>query len=267
MVLNHDRSYVRSLTMGIRVAMDHVGQMCKYSWPSALFTLFLPFPGIIFFFGQIDAILRRWTILGYVPATTAKALKTDILYATKREVFLFLLLLVMTAIGVLAFFLPIAKGLSVLIGALALILVMLVLLPLDYSLLRIAYSDRSLLKCLSDYGKGLRHFGSLFAFDLLGFIMMGCYSMLVCLPLATVLLVKSQASAARAIGDLAELPISFLLISVLAYIVSMSLLLFGIQVFSFSRCLLWGSIEEVPAESEMEGAGIDGMVRSPKVMA
>ena len=50
-VLNNERSYLKSISLGIKFAMDHFGDLTKCMWPFFLLTILLPFPGILFFQG------------------------------------------------------------------------------------------------------------------------------------------------------------------------------------------------------------------------
>lgn len=85
-------------------------------------------------------------------------------------------------------------------------------------------------------------------------------SLIAVLPLFAASLTQMEVFNARAMGELALLPASFYVMLVLAYIVFMVIMLFCDLFYSFSACLCWGSIEEVPTNSEVETSGVDRVV-------
>lgn len=259
-VLNNERSYLKSLSLGIRVAMDHLGDLTKYMWPSFLLTILLPFPGILFFKGQRDALLRRWVKLGYVPSVGPKALRSELFPCVVRALFSFLIILLCMVVCYLAFTLLVIHGKNVWLGLSALLVLVLLLIPFDGCIWELSWSDRKILQCLGGYARGIRHYGKLFSFLLLNTILYTFVSLIAILPLLAASVTQLEVFNARAMGELALLPTSFYVLLVLAYVIFMIVMLYSDLVYSFSACLCWGSIEEVPADSEVEVSGIDGVV-------
>ena len=259
-VLNPDRSYVKSLFLGIRTAMDNIGNLLHYMWPSVLLTLLFPIPCISLFWGQADAILRRWIMLGYVPETTAGALKSDIRKMTVRNIFNFLILLACVLLLITTNVLLSVQGVNIWIAVSVMLFVVMLLLPLDVCCMWSSFSDRSCRDCMGGYLRGWRCYGRLFAFQLLGFMLLLLAAVVICLPLICVVVVGVEAYQARMLGDVAFLPPVFVLLVFLAYVFSSLLMMFVSLIFRFSRCLMWGSIEEVPADTQMESTGVDGVV-------
>lgn len=259
-VLNNERSYLKSISLGIKFAMDHFGDLTKCMWPFFLLTILLPFPGILFFKGQRDALLRRWIKLGYLPSVGPKALLSELFPRVVRAFFSFLIILVCCIACYFALILPTMYGKNTWYGLMAFGVLALISIPFDFCIWRLSWSDNSILKCLGSYLDGVRHYGKLFSFLLLNTILYTFVSLIAVLPLFAASLTQMEVSNARAMGELALLPASFYVMLVLAYIVFMVIMLFCDLFYSFSACLCWGSIEEVPTNSEVETSGVDRVV-------
>ena len=266
-VLNHDRSYVRSLLLGWKTGLDHIGMVSRYLWPSILLTVILPIVGVLFLAGQTDALLRRWVQLGYVPDVKWNALKGDAWRRTLRNILNLIIVCLLIVLSIVCILLPSLTGISYWYAVVGLLVLWIVATPLEYCMMKVSYADTPLLGCMSGYAVGLRNFGSLFSFNLLNFIVVFLVSVVASLPLLVMLLVNTQAIQARAMGDLANLPTLFYVLFPLAFLLMVYIVALMYSVVSFSRCLMWGSIEEVPADSEVEGTGVDGVVGRPESMA
>lgn len=263
-VLNHDRSYAKSLTLGLKTSFNNMGTLLRFVWPSMLLTMFVPFVGILFFAGQTDAILRRWTDLGYVPNVNAKALWLDIKKCTFRNLFSFIILILIVALMSAFLILPIITGHNPWYGVVAFVVLSLIVVPVDGVFMKISYSSCRIIESISGIMMGLRNYGSLFAFMLISGILSSITCFIGSLPMIATAMVKLKANEAVAMGDLADLPSSFIFYLVAAYAICMFVALVTMLCLSFSHCLLWGSIEKVPTDSEMEVSGIDGIVGSPE---
>lgn len=258
-VLNNDRSYLKSLFLGIREAMNHLGTLTRYMWPSILLSIILPFPGILFFWGQRDALLRRWTKLGYLPSVGPKALRADLFPCVGRALFSFIIIILCLVACCLIFTLPAMRG-KIWYGIIALVVLILLLLPFNLCIWESSWSERKVIRCLGGYVRGFRHYGKIFSFLLLNLIIYSIVALIAILPLSAASLTQLEVFNARAMGELALLPLNFYILLALAYIIFMIVMLYCDLVYSFSACLCWGSIEEVPTDSEVEASRIDGIV-------
>lgn len=259
-VLNNERSYLKSLFLGIRVAMDHLGDLTRYIWPSFLLTIILPFPGILFFWGQRDALLRRWTDLGYVPSIGPKATRAELFPCVVRAFFSFLIILLCLVACYYAYTLPIVYGKNVWYGVLGLVVLILLIVPFELCIWESSWSKRKILQCLGGYNRGFQHYGKIFSFLLLNVFLYVFVALIAIMPLLASSLTQIEVFNAREMGELALLPTSFYVLLALAYIIFMIVMLYCDIVYSFSACLCWGSIEEIPADSEVEASGVDRVV-------
>lgn len=248
-----ERSYVAALAEGWRVAMNHIEQMARYLWPSALLTLVLPPVGAVFFAGQTDAVLKRWADEGAVPVADRKAMKREILCRTKRNVLSFFLLLLVAALMGAALVLPDVFGVNRLYGLGAACVLLVLLVPLDVCLMNISYTSQPLVWCLKSYASGWRHWGMLFAYDLVILLVAGLAVLIGALPLLVLAFVSGEASVARLAGDTVHLPMLYPALLALAYVLCMVVVLTVCVTCNFCRCLLWGALK---AKAEREAAAV-----------
>lgn len=240
--VRQERSYLSCLSLGWQTAMNNIGLLLRYAWPSMLFTLILPLPGILFFQGQVDALLCRWIELGYVPGATAGSLRRDILYRTGRNAWLLLLCIVACLLFGSVSYAVIRMGLSFWwYWGIAFILVLL-LLPVEVCAMELSYTRKPLLECLRGFGVGCRHYCTLFVFEIMGLIFVGIGMLLGSMPLLAISAVGHQALQAHAMGDAIDLPILFPVVVFLAYAICTFVFLLCHLIYSFWHSLLWGSI-------------------------
>jgi hypothetical protein len=241
-IVRQERSYLSCLALGWQVAMNNIGMLLRYAWPSMLFTLLLPLPGIFFFAGQVDALLCRWIDLGYVPSATVSSLRSDILYRTGRNLWLLLFGILVCLIAAVMSYAVIRMGLSIWWYIGAMIVLVLLILPAEVIAMELSYTRKPLLQCLRGYAVGCRYFGTLFVFEIVGIIFVGIGFMLGAMPSFAISAVVQQAMQAHSIGDAIDLPIMFPVVAFLAYAISMFVFLLCHFIYSFWHCLLWGSI-------------------------
>lgn len=237
-----ERSYVTSLAEGWRVAMNHFGEMARYLWPSALLTLVLPL-GVVFFAGQTDAVLKRWADEGAVPQPNRKVLRKEIMCRTRRNVLSFLIVLLVVALLLGAILLPGTLGVNRFYGLGAACVLLVLSLPLEVCLMNISYTSLPLASCLKSYVSGWRHWGLLFAFDLVVLLVAGVALLIGALPLLILTYVSGEAAIARLAGDVVHLPMLYPVLQLLAYVLCMAVALSVGMTCSFCRCLLWGAIK------------------------
>lgn len=240
--VRQERSYLSCLSLGWQTAMNNIGLLLRYAWPSMLLTLILPLPSILFFQGQVDALLCRWTELGYVPNATASSLRRDILYRTGRNAWLLVLGIVVCLLFGGAAYAVIRMGLSfwwywVICAAL-----LLLLLPVEVCAMELSYTRKPLAECLRGFGVGYRHYGTLFVFEIVGIIFVGIGMLLGSMPLLAISAVGQQAMQAHAMGDAIDLPVLFPVVVFMAYAIYTFVFLLCHLIYSFWHCLLWGSI-------------------------
>ena len=240
--VRQERSYLSCLSLGWQTAMNNIGLLLRYAWPSMLFTLILPLPGILFFQGQVDALLCRWIELGYVPSATASSLRRDILYRTGRNAWLLVLGIVLCLLlGVVCYTL-LRTGHSIWwYWGICAILVLL-LLPVEVCAMELSYTHKPLAECLRGFGVGCRHYGTLFVFEIVGIIFVGIGMLLGSMPLLAVSAAGQQSMQAHAMGDAIDLPVLFPVVAFLAYAIYMFVFLLCHFIYSFWHCLLWGSM-------------------------
>lgn len=251
------RSYTKNLKMGVATAFRQLGTTIRYLLPSLVLTVLLPLPFILFFLGQNDALLRKWVELGYVPEARFAALKDSIGKCSRRNVPLLLFLLLGVVLFGIAIWLPFLLGISKLWSLLFVFVIFLIDIPFDVVFMEMSYTDKTFGECAGRLAKGMRNYGKLFAFSLLRGMLLLCVGILAFVPLMVALGVSVQAYSAHLDGDVLNLPALFPVIVYLAYAVGMFVSLVAVHVFSFSRCLMWGSlVEEVPADAKVDGEGI-----------
>ena len=71
-----ERSYISCLVNGWSYGFKHLGMLLRYMWPSIVMSMVLPFT-IFFFYIQLDALLRKWIELGYLPNATIKSMRPE----------------------------------------------------------------------------------------------------------------------------------------------------------------------------------------------
>lgn len=251
------RSYTGTLKTGLATSFRLLGMNLRYLLPSLVLAVLLPLPFVVLFLGQNDALLRKWTELGYVPQTTFAAQKDGILRCSRRNVPRVLFLLLCAVLIVVALWLPSVLGIGGLWSILFILVVFMLSVPFDMVFMEMSYTDKPAVRCMAAVSRGMRNYGKLFAFSLLRIILLCCVGALAFVPLAVALGVSLQAYTAHLDGDVLNLPSAFPLVVYLAYATGMSVALVAVHVFSFCSCLMWGSlVEEVPADAEVDGERI-----------
>ena len=80
-----ERSYISCLVNGCSYGFRHLGMLLRYMWPSLVLSTVLPIPFVFFFAAQVDAILRKWIELGYLPNVTLKVMRRDVEKCANRS--------------------------------------------------------------------------------------------------------------------------------------------------------------------------------------
>jgi hypothetical protein len=248
-----ERSFVSCLVKGNSYGFKHLGFLLRYIWPSLILASLLPIPFICFYAGQIDAILRKWVELGYLPNVTLRTLKDDILRCSVRNLInlllFFLYVLILSAIIILPFFL----GYSFWWGALFMTIVAVIVIPgFSAVSMQISYSENPISKSIAEgLNMGYKNFGQVFGYELLLFLMVFPVYIIACIPNFIVAGVCTQAFMGYQMGDVIDLPLLFPLLAYLSFVIFMAIMLVTYLVVCFSRCLMWGSlVNEVPTEAE-----------------
>lgn len=250
-----ERSYISCLLNGCGYGFKNLGMLLRYIWPSLVLTIILPLPFIIFFFAQLDAILRKWTELGYLPNVTLKTMRDDIGKCASRSALALLLDILMIPVlvaGLAGLALPMILGWKYVWSVLIFLLVFVLAFGMIVVLMQIRYSYTPLKECFcSGFRLAYRNFGSLFAFEFLGSLLGGIIIFLGSIPNQVISSAAMQAYKGWQMGDVLDLPALFPLYVILAMIISAAVLWITYMVFSFSNCLMWGNlVNEVPAETE-----------------
>lgn len=247
------RSYVSCITEGIRYSFCHLGLLLRYLWPSMFLASILTFPFIIFFLGQVDAMLRKWIELGYLPKVKARTLWPEIKHCSYRNLVTYIICGILCFLMSCGILLPLILGLNIWWSIVAFLVMFLLMIPFDCMEFQLSYTDVPVMEAIiGGVRKGFRHYGRLFAFELLCVLILTIVSILTCLPIIAVMLVLMKAHYAMIAGDVIDLPLIFPLYAVLAYVASVAIELVCLLIYSFCKCLMWGSlVEEVPTDSEM----------------
>ena len=100
-----ERSYISCLVNGCSYGFRHLGMLLRYMWPSLVLSTVLPIPFVFFFAAQVDAILRKWIELGYLPNVTLKVMRRDVEKCANRSA-LKVLIYIIWLLVVFVFLLP-----------------------------------------------------------------------------------------------------------------------------------------------------------------
>ena len=113
--------------------------------------------------------------------------------------------------------------------------------------------DPSVIELLEKTWGPIRHKGKLFAFEFLSNLLIFIIALLGSIPCQIIFAAGLQAYRGMQIGDVLDLPVLFPLYVALSVFILEAVLLITILVFSFSRCLMWGSlVNEVPTEPKAD---------------
>lgn len=249
-----ERSYISCLVNGCSYGFKHLGLLLRYIWPSMVLSIILPIPFVFLFAAQLDAILRKWMELGYIPNVTFKVMRHDIEKCANHSAVKVLIYVLWVAVTFFLLYLPILLGISIWWGILASVVTWLLLLPLSVVIMQLSYSDAAISVCFKDgFRTAYRSFGKLFVFELLSNMLIFIVVLLGSIPLLVISALCLQAYHGTLMGDVLDLPVLFPLYYLLAAFISSAVWLITLLVFGFSRCLMWGSlVNEVPAETEAD---------------
>ncbi|MBO7068830.1 MAG: hypothetical protein J6W52_09175 [Bacteroidaceae bacterium] len=250
-----ERSYISCLVNGCSYGFKHLGMLLRYIWPSLALATIIPIPFVFFYAAQVDAILRKWVELGYVPNVTLKVMRHDIEKCAGRSaitILLGILMLPFVLFAIACLVMPIFWGVKYLWGVLVFLLIFILTLPMVVVVMQIGYSDVPLKECFSSGFKiAYRNFGKVFAFEFMSALLGSIIVFLGSIPYQIIFAVCQQAYKGWQVGDVVDLPLMFPLYAVLSIFVLFAVILVTVLVFSFSRCLMWGSlVYEVPTESD-----------------
>ena len=247
-----ERSYISCLVNGCSYGFKHLGLLLRYIWPSVLLTCVLPIPFVFLFAAQLDAILRKWTELGYIPRVTLNVMRHDIEKCANHSAVKVLIYVLWISFSSFLLYMPILLGFSIWWGLLAFSVSWLLLLPLSVVIMQISYSHTSVSECVkSGIKTGYRNFGKLFVFEFLSNLLIMIIVLLGSIPCIVLAALCLQAYHGSLMGDVLDLPVLFPLYIILADVLGTVIWLMTLIVFGFSRCLMWGSlVNEVPTETE-----------------
>ena len=167
-----ERSYISCLVNGWSYGFKHLGLLLRYIWPGLILTSLLPFPFVFLYEGQVGAILRKLTELGYLPNVTINTLRDDVVRCSLRSMVTFLMVFLLLIVWGVPMFLPLFIGVSFWWGFLvSLVLFVAFLPPLFLISMHLLLSDYSIGKSISEgLRMGYKNFGKLFAFELLNIL-------------------------------------------------------------------------------------------------
>lgn len=250
-----ERSYISCILKGNSYGFKHLGLLLRYTWPSLILTIILPLPFVFLFAAQVDALLRKWIELGYLPNVTLKSMRRDIERCASRSAIniligMAILPILFCGVGFLA--LPIFMGWKYLWGVLVFLLIFILSLPMAVVIMQIGYSDTPMKECFrSGFRLAFKNLGSVFAFEFLSTLLGGIIVTLGGIPYQVAIAVCMHAYKGYQMGDVLDFPLLYPLLVFLALYILIAVGLVTILVFSFSRCLMWGNlVYEVPAEAE-----------------
>ena len=238
------RSYARCIGTGLGMAADHVGVVCRHTWPSILLSLLLPFPGIIVFMGQLDRLLGEWRELGYVPCRKplegwGKDARCTLRALASLALFTLVAIVVMGSAWVALQFAPhgkwVALGVTVVLA--------IALLPTTMAMMEIECSTKPLASCMSGWITGYRHYSSLFPYQLLLFMLILLVMFLGMLPMGIISMASAKAWQATQAGDTILMPPTWPLTMIASYAICMLFTLATITIEAFCNMLFWGGIE------------------------
>ncbi|MGN0234468.1 MAG: hypothetical protein ACI4B5_08625 [Bacteroidaceae bacterium] len=238
------RSYARCIGEGMLMAADHVGVVMKHTWPAILLSLLLPFPGLIIYVGGLDRLLTEWRDKGYVPRyKPMEGLRKDgicILRALARMLFfMFVSILVLFGTWAAWHYLPYGAWMAMATFT----LLTLVLMPSVLAMMEIACTEKPLAECMLGWIRGFKHYGSLFAFQLLLFMLTLLIMIPGMLPIGLTGMATQKAWEAIQEGDLLMMPPAWPLVLLGANIIMSITLLITVTIRSFAHMLFWGSIK------------------------
>ena len=249
-----ERSYISCLVNGCSYGFRHLGMLLRYIWPSLVLTMVLPIPFVFLFVAQVDAILRKWIELGYLPNVTLKVMRRDVEKCANRSALKVLIYIIWLLVVLLFLFLPVLFGIRIWWGLIASFVAWLLLLPLSFVIMQISYSNITISACFKDGLKtACRNYGKLFAFEFLSNLLIFIIALLGSIPCQIIFAAGLQAYRGMQIGDVLDLPVLFPLYVALSVFILEAVFLITAIVFSFSRFLMWGSlVNEVPTESKAD---------------
>lgn len=247
------RSYARCIWEGVSMAADHVGVVMKHTWPAMLLSLIIPFPGLLVYMGGLDRLLCEWRQEGYVPAhKPLNGLRKDVWRMTRvlaRMTFVSLIVIVVLAITWAAStYLPYGMWM----GLLALVVLSLLLMPSVMVLMDMACTEKPIGLCMNGWLKGYQHYGSLFAFRMLLFMLSMVILIPGMIPATLASLVTQKAWDAIQAGDLISMPPALPLVILGADLITGLTMLIITTIRSFSQMLFWGSIQNREMEENRE---------------
>ena len=252
-----ERSYISCLVNGCSYGFRHLGLLFRYIWPGLLLTAVFPLPFVFLFAAQNDAVLRKWTELGYLPRMTVKSMRSEIGQCANRSAISVLIDISMLCFVIAGFSLlamSVFYGISYWWGIIVLLSAFFLFIPLNVVEMQISFSNLPIVECFScGYGIAFRNYGKLFAFSFLYELLGGLIAALGTIPFQVLLAAGMQGYMGWKMGDGWNLPLLFPLYFLLAVWIMYVVILTVSLVFSFSRCLMWGSlVNEVPAQAEAD---------------
>lgn len=245
------RSYARCIQAGLTAAEEHAGTVLAHTWLTLLLSLLLPFPGLFIYAGQLDRLLHEWQQQGVMP----RRKPLEGLAGDMRSTFRAALRLILSAVVIIAVVATTwAAGQSLPHGrwcALVIFIALtLALMPTTMVLMDIAYSTQPLSNCIGGVAIGYKHYGSLFPFQLLLFMLVLLVALPGQVPMGIMSAAWAHAYQAMQNGDIVDTPPIWVLATIAAYIASMAFMVIAMTVESFCSILFWGNIQTREAEKQ-----------------
>ena len=137
-------------------------------------------------------------------------------------------------------------------GLLALVVLSLLLMPSVMVLMEMACTEKPIGLCMMGWLKGYQHYGSLFAFRMLLFMLSMVILIPGMIPATLASLVTQKAWDAIQAGDLISMPPALPLVILGADLITGLTMLIITTIRSFSQMLFWGSIQNREMEENGE---------------
>jgi hypothetical protein len=211
--------------------------------------------------GHLFALLNKYRELGYLPATTPKAILKDIRHywwrAIKNSLWTALVIFMVSFISALAIVLIVSLAhkpgmiATILLVLLVILVIVFFLIPVLYIYIKYLMEPGHYFTIFKKtFGKGVRHWGKIFILALITSIIVLIAEVIVCSPLIIVTIATNLSNAALADGDPTGLPAYFTVLTSVISVICSFLQIFASIFFYFPMLFIYGSIEQEDKEEK-----------------
>lgn len=238
------RSYARCIKLGLTMTRDHLWVVLHHTWPSVILCVIFPLLGFFLFAGGLDRLCQEWKALGYVPTRKVKdGWKEDLrlaLLAFCRQLVVALASVIVSLAWLASYrFLPHGMWVSLLVT----LVLVLALLPIVSVLEEMSCYCSTWKSCLSTFGLGYKHYGSLFSFQFLLLILTLLLIFPGAAPFSITTLVSMKAYFAHLMGESVSMPPEWIIEVTVAYVAFILSTLGVLTMRSFCHMLFWGALQ------------------------